>query len=184
MAPDYFQSGIFLFPDSEREIIMSVERIQSQSWILPITSSDWLEEHHLFNLTPHHFRKLTAPEFTIAVVNRHNRLIGTIGCREVLQELLDTGSQVTQSLWPPFTSVEESEWSWMKRIQNFTPIPAGLLMRPAPPILTPPWDLWRAASLLTMTSHDVLWAVDECKVPQGKITIGSLQYHPEWNMLT
>ncbi len=163
---------------------MCAERIPSQSWILPITSGNWLEEHQLFDLTLPHLQQVTPQEFTIAVVNRRERLIGTIGYREVLRELLDIGSQVTHSLWPPFTLVEASQWSWTKRIQNFAPIPAGLVMRPAPLMLTPPWDLWRAVSLLTMNSHDVLWAVDQRKVPQGKITITSLQYHPEWITIT
>ena len=164
---------------------MSVERIPLQSWILPITANDWYEEREPFNLANYHTREMIKPEFTIAVVNRHHRLIGTIGYREILRELLEMDSHVVQSLWPPFIFVHSanSHTSWMKSLQNVPSIPAGLLMCPSPLVLTPPWDFWRALNALTVSLNEVLWLVDERKIPCGKITMSTLSLHPAWSRL-
>lgn len=163
---------------------MSVEHIPLQSWILPITANDWYEEREPFNLASYHSDQMIKPEFTIAVVNRHHRLIGTIGYREILRELLETDSHVIQSLWPPFIFVHKSHQSWIKSLESVPSIPAGLLMCPSPLILTPPWDFWRALNALTVSLNEVLWLVDERKIPHGKITMSTLSLHPAWGRLT
>ncbi len=163
---------------------MSVEHLPLQSWILPITANDWYEERDSFNFSNYHTREIIKPEFTIAVVNRHHRLIGTIGYREILREMLETDSHVVHSVWPPFIFVHSSHGSWIRSLHSLPSIPAGLLMCPSPLVLTPPWDFWRALNALTVSVNEVLWLVDERKVPHGKITMSTLSLHPAWSRLT